>query len=196
MTSAEAPSSSAGKGQNLNCTNTAQNVGPWTFDFRQTTGAPDGSILFDSPTAFGGSVRATGIATRPGFVLAADCPWGHTDYTVPPIVNDGRFGPAMTFEPVPGDPTRATLNWYPSRRRPTLDFDGHAIACEPDIGAGTDFQATIPLSLLRKTTPITISPNIDWIVDKTFTGGTADCTGETSSTLTLQRVQANGSPLP
>ena len=60
---------------------------------------------------------------------------------------------------------------------------------------GTAFETTVPLATLRQRTPFTLSMSAPWTVDATDGTGHTTCTGNVTQSVTLQRVNADGSPL-
>ncbi len=61
--------------------------------------------------------------------------------------------------------------------------------------AGTPFETTVPLATMRGRAPFTLTTTAPWTVNVDNILGHTDCTGTTTQSLTLQRVNADGSPL-
>lgn len=170
-------------------------VGPWAYAFARSSGEPDGSVSVDQ---FGGSgsVRGSGDSTRPAFTWRKTCPPnGAQTQSRPPATSSGRFGPAVSFFPVPGDPSRVDVEWSVLSPPPILGYDFDDVDCRPVPGDRAMFGARIPLATLDRTAPFTLSIDTGWSVDANRVGPTS-CTGETQQSLTLQRVAADGSALP
>ena len=53
----------------------------------------------------------------------------------------------------------------------------------------------MPLATLRQRAPFTLSMTAPWTVDATDEPGHTTCTGNVTQSVTLQRVNADGSPL-
>ena len=170
-------------------------VGPWTYAFARSTGAPDGSVAIDESGGLG-SVRGTGDTTRQAWTWRKTCPPAapSTQSRVATTVS-GRFGPSVVFIGVPGDPTRIDVLW--GEFSPVIfQYDVDGPDCGPVPGELAMYGARIPLSTLEQAAPFTLSIDTDWVVDTVRPGlGRTRCTGDTQQSLTLQRVAADGSAL-
>jgi hypothetical protein len=181
----------------LGCTFNVPSLGPWSYTFALTSGPPDGTIEIEPEFNFlGGSVRASGVSVAPAIEQTITCPGGGDFKTRDAITYTGRFGPAVSFSHIPGNPSTVQVFWSVLSPPPLLDVEMEGPDCRP-VGstAGTPFETTVPLATLRQRTPFTLSTTAPWTVDKTDILGHTTCTGTTTQSLTLQRVNADGSPL-
>jgi hypothetical protein len=179
------------------CTyNVAVPPDPWAYSFSPTTGPPDGTLEIE----FGfvsGSVRASGTSVAPAIDQERICPMGGTTVVHrAAITYNGKFGPSLGFGSVAGDPTKVTVFWDMLSPPPLLDVEMIGPDCRRQGStAGTPFETIVPLATLRGRAPFTLTTAAPWTVDVTNILGHTTCSGTTSQSLTLQRVNADGSPL-
>ena len=174
------------------CVINATLAGPWTFAFTRTTGAPDGQLHVNQ-FGLSGSVIATGTSTTTAQTISCN----GSSTTLPSKTFTGAVGPLLTFDPVAGRSDLVDVTWFelfPPLILGTVEVQGPD--CRPnEASPGSGFHDTVPLSTLQRTTPFTLAHNTSFTVD----GGPAtlrsQCTGTYHASLTLQRVNANGSPL-
>ncbi len=170
-------------------------VGPWTYAFEKTSGPPDGEVTVDS---FGvsGNVRGSGVSTLPAYTWRSVCGKAITTFPHEPIAYEGKFGPAVEFSAVPGQPQAVKAQWGVLAPAPIFQVDLSGPSCTPDeTEPGSKFAAQIPLSTLKQTAPFTLSIDAPWTEVSEFGDLYTECEGHTTLSLTLQRVNADGSPL-
>lgn len=179
------------------CSYDVPSPGPWTYTFQQTTGAPDGTVEIEPEfNLISGNVRASGVSVEPAITQNVTCPIGGTVNNRDAITYTGKFGPVVGFDAVAGDPTRVTVYWDVLSPPPILDYQMIGPNCNRrGSTAGTPFQSTVPLATLRQRTPFTLSMTAPWTVDVNDITGHTTCDGNVTQSLTLQRVNADGSPL-
>jgi hypothetical protein len=185
-------------GTGLGCTYDVPSPGPWTYTFGQTSGPPDGTVEIEPQfNLVSGNVRASGVSVEPAIVQTVTCPMGGGAVNNrDAITYTGKFGPVVGFDPVAGDPTKVTAYWGILSPPPILDVEMIGPNCNRrGSTAGTPFEATVPLATLRQRTPFTLSMSAPWTVDVTDVTGHTTCTGNVTQSLTLQRVNADGTPL-
>jgi hypothetical protein len=198
VTAASGTQQAGGKLEATNgCTyNVAVPPDPWAYSFSPTTGPPDGTLEIE----FGfvsGSVRASGTSVAPAIDQERICPMGGTTVVHrAAITYNGKFGPSLGFGSVAGDPTKVTVFWDMLSPPPLLDVEMIGPDCRRQGStAGTPFETIVPLATLRGRAPFTLTTAAPWTVDVTNILGHTTCSGTTSQSLTLQRVNADGSPL-
>ena len=170
-------------------------VGPWTYAFEQTSGPPDGEVLVDS---FGvsGFIRGSGVSTRPAYTWRSVCSGTPSTFAHTPLSFDGKFGPTVEFFPVPGQSQAVVAQWSVLSPPPIFQVEASGPDCTPnELEPGSSFAAQIPLSTLQQTAPFTLSIDAPWTKVSEFGGLYTECDGHTTLSLTLQRVNADGSPL-
>ncbi len=169
-------------------------VGPWTYAFQQTSGPPDGEVLIDS---FGvsGYVRGSGVSTLPAYTWRSVC--GMTTSTFPhaPISYEGKFGPSVEFFSVPGQAQEVKAQWGVLAPPPIFQVETDGPDCTPNQSSDAAFAAQVSLSTLQQTAPFTVSIDAPWTKVSEFGNLYTECEGHTTLSLTLQRVNADGSPL-
>ena len=86
---------------------------PLDVHVRATTGPPDGTVEIEPQFNFiEGSVRASGVSVAPAIIQTITCPPnGPTTAPRMAITYTGKFGPAISFGAVAGDPTKVTVFW-------------------------------------------------------------------------------------
>jgi len=176
----------AGTREVSGCTWSVSDVGPWTYAFAATTGTPDGSVL-TTTSGVAGSVRASGVSTRPAFALDFVCGGSTVTTPVDAISSTGRVGPQLGFFGDPGA-SSVTVTFGQITPAPILDVEGSGVDCTLQAGAAGGFTETVPLTTLRQATPFTLSHTTSW----TKAAGSTSCTGVTTISMTLQRVNADG----
>lgn len=183
--------------QNCSSIGAPDGVGPWTYAFQASTGAPDGTVSL-SPAGANGSVRASGVSTVPAWTWKSTCGSPPTTTTIPrdPLSYSGRFGPSVSFYELPGDPATVDVVWDVLAPAPIFQWDLSGPDCTPDeFAAGSSFRRRMPLATLKGRGPFTITMDGPWSTTRTSGFMTTSCTGSTSLSLTLQRVGASGAPL-
>lgn len=183
--------------QNCSSIGAPDGVGPWTYAFQATTGAPDGTVSL-SPAGANGSVRASGVSTVPAWTWTATCGSPPQTTTQPrdPLSYSGRFGPSVSFFELPGDPATVDVVWDVLAPAPIFQWDLSGPDCTPDeFAAGSSFRRRMPLATLKQRGPFTITMDGPWSTTRTSGFMSTSCTGSTSLSLTLQRVGASGAPL-
>jgi hypothetical protein len=190
---ASATQTANGSLTNASCTYTSTTSGPWAYTFGATTGPPDGSLEIDD-RFLSGNVRASGVSVAPSLT--------QTNCTVTPgsrdaITYTGKFGPSLGFDATPGDPATVQVIFSVLSPPPLLDVEQVGADCRPSgTPTSPDWRTTLPLQTMRGRAPFTVSLDRPWTVDRTGVDGHHQCTGSTTVSMTLQRVAADGSPLP
>jgi hypothetical protein len=170
-------------------------VGPWTYAFERTSGEPDGEVIVDS-SGVTGYVRSSGVSTLPAYTWRSVCGSTTTTYPHPPISYEGRFGPLVEFYPLAGQPQAVKALWSVLSPPPIFQVDLAGPVCTPDeFAPGSGFAGQVPLETLQQAAPFTISIDTPWTEVSEFGGLYTECEGHTTLSLTLQRVDADGSPL-
>ena len=179
----------------LSCTYDVPTTAPWLYVFRQTSGTPDGDL--DLRDGADGFLRASGTSTAPGFTQTVTCPPdGSAQNSRAPITYDGRFGPSLSFAPNPADPKTVFVIWDVLSPPPLLDVEQIGPNCTPiTAAAGSPFYQTAPIATLASTDPFTLQASVHWTIDAGPASLHSTCSGDVSISLTLQRVQEDGSPL-
>lgn len=173
----------------------------WTWSFSPSSGPPDGSILKDGRYPYGSVVGGENQVTGDPWTWRTDEDGGHTH----PMAGATYDGPTVSFDTPPGDATRLIVYWH-NLGIPDFQYsadsgapDGNYSTWGPDCaptGYGDLAGDSLPLAFFAQR-QLTLSIDRDWHVDQTWTGlGHDVCTGHLTASMTLQRVQADGSPLP
>jgi hypothetical protein len=148
------------------------------------------------PSDVSGYVRSSGVSTLPAYTWRSVC--GKTTSTYPhePISYEGRFGPLVDFFSVPGQPQAVKALWSVLSPPPIFQVDLAGPVCTPnEFEPGSPFATQIPLSTLQQRTPFTLSVDASWTEFFEAGGLYTECEGQTTLSLTLQRVDADGNPL-
>jgi hypothetical protein len=173
----------------------------WTWNFARTSGAPDGSVTKDGRYPYGSVKGGEDQVQQDPWTWRTDEQGGHTH----PVAGLTTDGPTVSFDTPPGDATRLILYWH-SIGIPDFQYsadvgapDGTYSTWGPDcapMGYGDLASDSLPLAFFAQRT-FTINIDRDWNVDQNRPGlGHDVCSGHLTATMTLERVQADGSPLP
>lgn len=170
----------------------------YAWSFTPSSGPPDGSVTADGP--YGEIEAAAETTTEHPWTWRTDADGGHSH----PVGPRTWPGPTVTMVPPPGDNRRLIVSWN-VLGVPDLQYsadlgapDGTYSTLGPDCvnQAAADLASdSLPLSFFAQRS-FTLSIDRDWHVDRTSSLGHDVCSGHLSASLTLQRVQADGSPLP
>lgn len=171
----------------------------YVWNFAPGSGAPDGSITTDDGPY--GAVKAPGEPiTESAWTWRTDDDGGH----IHPVAARSWPGPALALYPPADGQGRLAVHWnalgipdyqYSADVGPV---DGSYSTLGPDCRpqAVADLASdSLPLSFFAQRR-LTLSIDRDWHVDRTLSLGHDVCTGHLSASMTLQRVQADGSALP
>ncbi len=170
----------------------------YAWSFAPSSGPPDGSVTDDGP--YGEIEAAAETTTENPWTWRTDDDGGHTH----PVGPRTWPGPAVTMYPPPGDRSRLVVYWD-DLGVPDFQYsadvgaqDGTYSTLGPNCRrqAGSDLASdSLPLSFFAQRS-FTLSIDRDWHVDRTSSLGHDVCSGHLNASLTLQRVQEDGSPLP
>ncbi len=173
----------------------------WTWTNRTTSGPPDGSVTNTDGYPTGQVESGEDEVVGAPWTWRTDEDGGHQW----PVDGLTTGGPAVTFDPPGSDHTMLVPDWT-NLGIPILEYsidgppDGRSYNtlgpdCPPQRYADLA-TAPIPLSTFAQRR-ITLSIDQDWDVDEAVsTLGHDVCHGHISATMTLERVAADGSPLP
>lgn len=173
----------------------------WTWTNQTTSGPPDGSVTNDGGSPTGQVESGDDQVVGAPWTWRTDEDGGHQW----PVAGLTTGGPAITFDPPDGDHTMLVPIWT-NLGIPILEYsidgppDGRSYNtlgpdCPPQRYSDLA-TAPIPLSTFAQRR-ITLSIDQDWDVDQAVsTLGHDVCHGHIAATMTLERVAADGSPLP
>ncbi len=171
----------------------------YTWTLAPSSGPPDGSLTTEG--GLYGEVEPPGEQIiELGWTWRTDEDGGHTH----PIGTRTWPGPGVTFIPPAGDDSRLIVTWN-ELGVPDYQYSADLRAPDGNYSPGGPNCRTMALAdLASDSLPLsffaqrrfTISIDRDWHADRTSSLGHDVCSGHLSASLVLQRVQADGSPLP
>lgn len=171
----------------------------YVWNFAPGSGAPDGSITTDDGPY--GEIEAPGEPiTESAWTWRTDDDGGH----VHPVGPRTWPGPGIALYPPAGDQSRLVVYWN-ALGVPDYQYSADVGATDGTYSTlGPDCRPQAIADLASDSLPIsffaqrrfTLSIDRDWHTDRTSSLGHDVCTGHLSASMTLQRVQADGSALP